>query len=106
MKLIYSLWFVRHVCSEKDEPRPTGMIQLDNEVFYDSNCDDDDIEEVFHNSNNGSNTNGECLDNEFRLPIGHNHGVTGTTFEEDGRFFFRNVIRMNIITSNMIFTKC
>ena len=60
---------------QKDEPRPTGMIQLNNDVFYDSNSDDDDVEELFHDSDTGGNTpvdnvNGECINNNFRLPIG------------------------------------
>ena len=63
------------------------MVQLGNEVFYDSNSDNDDIEEVFHDSGDGSITDGECLNNNFRLPIDHDQGVTGTAFEEDGQMF-------------------
>ena len=68
------------------------MIHLNNEVFNDSNSNEDNVEEIFHDSDPSDNTpavniDGECLNNDFRIPIDQEQGVTGTTFEEDGRMF-------------------
>ena len=84
------------------------MIQLNNEVLYDSNIDNDDVEEIYHDSDPRNNTqsgniDGECLHNNFGIPIDQEHGVTGTTFEEDGRMFVQKCRHIEYYTKYDIY---
>ena len=81
-----------------NQARVGDITQINNLVYYDSNNEEDDGDDIFHDTIEGEisekfdaeiedtpvDVHGKPIDNEFRHPIDQHKGATGMMFEQDG----------------------